>query len=267
LNYTFIKYFLSLVLFLSNIVLGGVGILNGLIHEINVVPGNTYKGFIEMNNSSLGEQVVTLYQTDIETSFTGETFYSDTLNNQRSNLKWIILNSSNITLAEKEIRTIEFEISVPNNDSLYGSYWSVIMIEPRDPIHIQKDDRGFSIQSKIRYAIQIVCNMGETGVTDLKFLNISQSFREGKRLLEVDVQNTGDVIVNPTLSLELFDELGNSPPILRVENKRVFPNSSKKYIINVDDIKPGLYQGILMADCGTDDLFGVNLTLNIKDDG
>jgi hypothetical protein len=220
-----------------------------------------------MNNSSTGEQIVNLYQTNMQTSYTGETFYSDTLKNARSNIKWITMSSLNVTLSDEEQRIIEFEINVPKNDALFGTYWSVIMVEPRDPIHVQEDDRGFNIQSKIRYAIQIVCNVGETGTTDLKFLNISQSIHLGKQILNVDVHNAGDVLVKPVLSLELFDQLGNSPPIKMVEKKRIFPNSSKRYAIDIDDIAPGTYQGILIADCNTDDLFGVNITLHLKDDG
>ena len=141
------------------------------------------------------------------------------------------------------------------------------MIEPRDPIHVQKDKSGYSIQSKIRYAIQIVCNIGETGTTDLKFLNISQEKYKDRHYLEVAIENSGQILLKPTLSLELFDEQGNSLPILKAEKQRIFPNSSKKYIIEIDEIKPGVYQGILIADCDTDDLFGVNITLNLKDDG
>lgn len=261
------KLLLLLIFYISNLAFGGVGILNGLIHEFNVMPGNTYKGFIELNNSSVGNQVVAFNQTDMKTSFSGETFYADTVNYDRSNLSWIKLSTLNITLTDEETRTVEFEITVPNNADLYGSYWSVIMVEPRDPIHVQEDSRGFNIQSKIRYAIQIVCTFGESGTTNLNFVDITQTTRESNRYLEIGVQNTGDVIVKPVLSLELFDELGNSYPIKRVENKRIFPNSSKKYLLDITDIKSGNYQGIVIADCNTDDLFGVNITINIKDDG
>ena len=125
----------------------------------------------------------------------------------------------------------------------------------------------FGVQSKIRYAIQIVCNIGETGTTDLKFLNISQERYNDKHYLEIDVENSGQVLIKPTLSLELFDVQGNSPPIIKTEKQRIFPKSSKRYIIEINGIKPGIYQGILIADCATDDLFGVNITLHLKNDG
>ena len=141
------------------------------------------------------------------------------------------------------------------------------MVEPRDPIHVQKDESGYNIQSKVRYAIQIICNIGGTGTTDLNFLNISQQKNENQHSLEVDIENIGQILVKPTLSLELFTSEGSSLPIIRSEKQRLFPNSSKKYILDILDIKPGTYQGILIADCETDDLFGVNITLHLKDDG
>lgn len=155
------------LLFLANTLLGGVAVLNGLAHEFNVTPGSTYQGRIELQNASDQAQIVTLYQTNMSTLFTGETFYTDSLENNRSNKKWIKLSNLNVTIESEEKRNIEFEIIVPKSDSLFGTYWSVIMVEPRDPIHIQKDKSGYNIQSKVRYAIQIICNIGETGTTEI----------------------------------------------------------------------------------------------------
>lgn len=249
-----------------NYLWGGVAVLNGLAHEFTVTPGNIYKGQIELKNASETEQVVTIYQANLSTLHTGETFYSDSVKNNRSNLDWIKLSNLNITLESEAQGTIDFEIHVPNASNMEGTYWSVIMIEPRDPIHIQEDENGYSIQSKVRYAIQIVCNIGETGTTDLKFLGISQEDIQGTHYLEVDVKNSGQTLVKPILSLELFDENGNGLPIIKAEQQRIFPNSSKRFILEIEGIKEGTYQGILIADCNTDDLFGVNVTLHLKDD-
>jgi len=253
-------------LLIMNTIFGGVAVLNGLSHEFNVIPGNTYTGTIELQNATDIAQVVMLYQSDMSTSHSGETFYADTVKNDRSNKNWIRLANINTTLESEEKTTIDFEITVPNNNRLSGSYWSVIMVEPRDPIHVQEDASGYSIQSKIRYAIQIVCNIGETGQSDMQFLNISQETLEEKHYLQVDVQNTGQILLKPALSLELFDISGNNFPIIKAEKQRIFPNSSKKYILEIEGIQSGTYQGILIADCGTDDLFGVNVTLHLKDD-
>ena len=261
------KIILTTLLIIVNTLFGGVAVLNGLSHEFNVTPGNTYQGKIELQNAADIAQVVTLYQSDMTTMHTGETFYTDSITNDRSNINWISISTLGITLESEEKGGIDFQITVPNSSMLSGTYWSIIMIEPRDPIHVQEDKSGYSIQSKIRYAIQIVCNIGETGTTDLKFLNISQEKYKDRHYLEVAIENSGQILIKPTLSLELFDEQGNSLPILKAEKQRIFPNSSKKYIIEIDEIKPGVYQGILIADCNTDDLFGVNITLNLKDDG
>ena len=256
-----------LFILIANTLFSGVAVLNGLAHEFSVTPGSIYRGSIELQNASDGAQVVTIYQTDMATLFTGETFYTDSLENNRSNMSWVKLSYLNTTIESKEIRSIEFEIIVPKSDSLIGTYWSVIMVEPRDPIHIQKDKSGALIQSKVRYAIQIICNIGETGTTDLKFINISQKKYNDKHYLEVDIENTGQILIKPTLNLELFNEVGNGLPIIKSEKQRIFPRSSKRYVLDIMNIKPGVYQGILIVDCATDDLFGVNITLHLKDDG
>lgn len=260
------KTIIFTLLFIANILSGGVAVLNGLAHEFNVTPGSKYQGKIELHNASEIAQIVTFNQTDMTTKYTGETFYSDSVTNDRSNINWIKLSNLDIILENGNKGSIDFEITVPNTGSLSGTYWSIIMVEPSNPIHIQQDESGYNIQSKIRYAIQIICNIGETGTTDLKFINISQKKYDDKHYLEVDIENIGQILIKPLLSLELFNEDGNSLPIIKVEKQRIFPNSSKRYIVEIDDIEPGVYQGILIADCETDDLFGVNITLHLKDD-
>lgn len=260
------KTLIFTLLFIVNSLSGGVAVLNGLAHEFNVTPGSKYQGKIELHNASESAQIVTFYQTDMTTKYTGETFYSDSVTNDRSNINWIKLSNLDIILENGNKGSIDFEITVPNTESLSGTYWSIIMVEPSDPIHVQQDKSGYNINSKVRYAIQIICNIGETGITDLKFLNISQKNFEGNHYLQVDVENNGQVLIKPTLRLELFNESGSSLPIIKVEKQRIFPNSSKRYFIDIDDIESGVYQGILIADCETDDLFGVNITLNLKDD-
>ncbi len=259
----------SLIFFLiliTNTLFSGVAVLNGLAHEFNVSPGNIYRGSIELQNSSDGTQIVTLIQNDMSTKYNGETIYTDSLLHNRSNRSWIKISNLIITIESKEKRTIDFEINVPNSNSLIGSYWSVIMVEPRDPINIQKNENGINIQSKVRYAVQIVCNIGGTGITDLKFINILKKTYNKKQYLEVDIENTGQVLIKATLSLELFNEEGTSLPIIKSEKQRIFPLSSKRYMLDIISIKPGVYQGILIADCETDDLFGRNITLHLKDD-
>ena len=142
------KTILTTLLIAINTALGGVAVLNGLAHELNVTPGNTYKGKIELQNASDIAQVVTIYQSDLSTKYTGETFYTDSITNDRSNISWINLSSLSITLESEEKGSIDFQITVPNSGTLTGTYWSVIMVEPRDPIHVQEDQSGYSIQSK-----------------------------------------------------------------------------------------------------------------------
>ena len=256
-----------LLILIANTLFSSVAVLNGLAHEFNVTPGNVYRGSIELQNASDGIQVVTMYQTDMSTKYGGETIYTDSLLNNRSNRNWIKISNLIITIESEEKRNIDFEINVPNSNSLFGSYWSIIMVEPRDPIHVQKDENGVNIQSKVRYAIQIVCNIGGTGTTDLKFINVSQKKYNKQQYLEVDIENTGQILIKPTLSLELFNDEGTSIPIIKSEKQRIVPLSSKRYMLDIVGIKPGIYQGILIADCATDDLFGVNITLHLKDDG
>ena len=79
------KYTLpNIFAFILNYLWGGVAVLNGLAHEFTVTPGNVYKGQIELKNASEITQVVMVYQANLSTKHTGETFYSDSIKNARS---------------------------------------------------------------------------------------------------------------------------------------------------------------------------------------
>lgn len=261
------KSLLLILLFVGNLLFGSVAIMNGLSHQFSVTPGNKYRGQIELQNADEVDQVVTFYQADMVTKFTGEILYDDTMKHHRSNRHWISISNLNMNIGSGEKRILNFEITVPESDSLTGTYWSVIMVEPRDPIHIQKDEvSGYNIQSKIRYAIQIVCNIGDTGNANLQFLGVSKNFTEEQKLLEIDIENTGEILIIPTLNIEFFDESGSDAGVLKSEQQRIFPSCSKKYVIDISSLPMKKLQGIVIADCGTDDLFGVNVTIDLKND-
>jgi hypothetical protein len=65
------------------------------------------------------------------------------------------------------------------------------------------------------------------------------------------------------MSLEIFDEAGNSVATLKSERRKTFPGTSIMIQLELEGIKPGNYTGVLVADCDEDNIFGTNLSLEI----
>jgi len=104
-------------------------------------------------------QHVSIYLSDYFFYHTGSTEYPEAGSLQRSNANWIELQAPEITVPGNANLTYNFSAVVPSDESLSGTYWAVIMVEPTDDF---KDDEveGITVRTKTRYAIQVVTNFG-----------------------------------------------------------------------------------------------------------
>ena len=250
--------------FVTNLVLGSIVVLNGLTHEQIATSGDNYKGTIEVQNTGSTEKSVKIYQKDYFFDYKGESRHDEPGTLARSNARWIAFNPELLNLGPGEKASVEYEVSVPANDTLKGTYWSVIMVEGIIPPDTTKQNRGVTINTAIRYAVQIVTNIGNTGTSDLQFAGLELAKQGQDNILNVIIENTGERQLRPELALELFDENGNSAGTVKAERRKTFPGTSIKSILDLKGIKPGKYTGVLVADCDEDHVFGTNVSFEIE---
>jgi len=259
-NITFTLILVFSTLFMCD---GSIIVLNGLTHENQGQPGESYRGTIQIQNTAAKEKSVRVYLKDYWFSYTGESRHDPAGTLERSNSGWLTFNPELVNLAPNEMSTIDFEVKIPMNDSLKGTFWSVIMVEGIVPPDTSKTEMGVKIKTAIRYAVQIVTNIGTTGVSDLQFLGMELAKDNENNILDVVVENTGERILKPELSVELFDINGNTVGIVRSDRRKTYPGTSIKITLNIEGIKPGKYTGVLVADCDEDHIFGTNLEIEI----
>ncbi len=259
-----ISLFSFLLIFLGSFSLeANILILNGLTHEAQLLPGEKYQGSIQVQNASNQEKSVKIYQTDYWFASTGESRHDQPGTLKRSNASWISVSQLFVTLKPNEIKSVDFEVLVPQNDSLTGTYWSVIMLEGMEPPDTTNAKTGVTINTVLRYAVQVITNIGETGTYDLEFLKLGLNRGEEGARLEVDLGNRGERVLRPEMGLELFDANGNSQGVIKAERKRIYPGTSARIVLNLAAIKPGNYSGVLIADCDEDHIFGSNVNLEL----
>jgi len=261
---TGIFFLIAILIFSAAVSTASIVVLNGLTHENRVQPGETYRGSIQIQNTGKNNRSVRIYQRDYWFSYTGESKHDPAGTMARSNAGWISYTPELITLDSSEVTTIDFEVKVPENDTLRGTYWSVIMVEGITPPDTSQIESGVRINTAIRYAVQIITNIGNTGTSDLQFLGLELAKQEEENVLYVAVENTGERILRPKMNLELFDESGNTVGIINSDPRKAFPGTSVMSTLTLEGIKPGNYNGVLVADCGEDRLYGTNLTLEIE---
>jgi hypothetical protein len=127
-------------------------------------------------------------------------------------------------------------------------------------------DVTVQLSHSIRYAIQIVTQIGRGGDSDvgLSFTNPGVIEEDGKRLFLVDVENTGKRWVRPSLWLELDSESGQPMCKFQGPASRLYPGTSSRFRIEIGPIPKGKYLGLVVADGTGDNLFGANVELEIE---
>jgi hypothetical protein len=238
-------------------------ITNGLTHEKNLFPGEKTTETIQLQNASSQVKSVSIYLTDYWFTHNGESLYDAPGTVPRSNAKWIILSQVFITMQPGETRSVDFEVNVPDIDTLNGSFWSVIMIEGVAPPDTNRQENSITISTVLRYAVQVVTNIGNTGNRDLEFLQFNMTKSEGIPYLEAFLKNTGERALRPELGVELFDGNGNPQGIRKADRKRLYPGTSVKISIPLEAILPGKYKGIVIADCDDDYIFGSEVSIDL----
>lgn len=262
---TLLRFLFSFIFIIASLSFANAGVivLNGLTHEYQVQPGTSYRGTIQIQNAEDKEKSVRVYQTDYWFSYTGESRHDSVGSVPRSNAKWITYNPELMKLAPNQTTEVEFEIKVPENDTLRGTYWSVIMVEGIVPPDTASNKTGVTINTSIRYAVQIITNIGETGKSDMQFLGLQMTKENDLNVLNVMVENTGERLLRPELSLELFDASGNSVGVIKAERKKTYPGTSIRVALPLEGIKAGKYTGVLVADCDEDHIFGTNVSVEV----
>lgn len=264
----YVRRFLPLTFFLvASISFGGIVISGLLTHEYIVMPGDTYEGSIVVQNPDKDPQEVRIYQTDYLFSADGTTLYGDPGSAPRTNARWISVAPTQLIVPPNESATIRYTVQVPDDAGLKGTYWSVLMVEPVDSdapdssVAAVKDQVTMGVRQVLRYAVQVVTHVGDTGTRQLKFAQVKLGTGAEKRQLLVDAENTGERWLRGTLWIEIYKPDGSLLGRFDADRKRMYPGTSVRYGVDLASVAAATYKALIVIDCGGDDVFGASINL------
>jgi len=248
-------------------VAAGISVINGLTHAYRVKEGMPYKGYIEIQNTGTDKQSVRISKNDFLCDSSGQIFYEEPGRHNRSNASWVELKATSIVLEAGEKYQLTYQVSIPRKLELSGSYWCVVMIEPVDELKAVPQENGVQVLTRVRYAVQVVCTTGEPAKAEVRFKKTEVANVEGRRYLVVDLEDTGELYHTVVVNAEFFDaQTGGSSGIYKSQLQSIFPYTSRRFMIDITGLGVGEYKGILLADCSEDQVFGLNVSLNIRDE-
>ncbi len=237
-------------------------ITNGLTHVHEMVGAKEDKGVIYIKNVGDQPERLEIYFRDLMVDCENDNQYVDPGTTQRSNAGWIRLSTEEKILQPGEEFPLRYDIRLPNED-LAGSFWSLLMVEVKRPIDTASMRFGVSVNSNIRYAIQLITNVGSSNEATVDFANVDVMLE--KRSLNVTLQNGGDKMVVPKLNLEIYDETGELIATQKAQPSKLYPGQCRAFVVPLGNLRRGKYQGVVVADCGNANLFGVTMNLQVDE--
>ncbi len=256
-------FFLVLFLFVSPCFLeGGIAVNSRTTLLFGAKPGDQMKSPIVLSNPTDKTEEVKIYCMDYSFSAGGSFSFNPPGYSSKSCCPWITLPQTHLTLPPKTGAEMKFSLSVPNDMSLEGTYWGIIFVEPVvAPLSEGKVYQ--TIQSVVRYGIQVIVEIGTSGTYSVKVLK-HEIFKNGeKKLLQFDVENQGSRFVQLNPSLDIFTKEGGKIEELKATKLLVLPACSVRFSFDVSQVEPGDYEGFLLLDHSEEAIFGGQYSFTI----
>lgn len=234
---------------------------------LNVAPGGNRQGEIVLVNGSDQAVTVQVSQVDFLPGETGVE-YPEPGSLPRSNAAWLEVTPGDVRIPAGQQLTVPYSVRVPNDPSLAGSYWSMIMLTPSDAADVQQTQEGevrTSVRTQFRYGVSVVTTLGDSGESQLSFENpqFERAQGEAETHLQVSLQNGGERLLSPALRLELYDQAGAQVNSFEAQAERIFPGASVRQAFDLGALTPGEYTAVVIADAGGEDVFGTRYSLNV----
>jgi len=249
-----------LIIFLPINTFAQIVITNGLSFLYKSTPNSQIVGQIKLKNIGKRPETFTSSKWNIMFVCGDNGFFSDTQTHDRSINDWLEFDVDEKTLSPKEEFNLIFRINIPDDAS--GTYWGAVMVEPGEPII--SADKEIKVQNKARYAVQIIADIGSFESPTLAYKNVTLTkSNTNVRTVKVELENIGFFAIPVKVQLEVYDSRGTKIQVIKAESKRIYPSRCNTYDIEVKNLPPGKYDGVIMSDTGKK-IFGSNVSILIE---
>ncbi|NMF88130.1 hypothetical protein [Aromatoleum petrolei] len=260
-----IRAWVAVVCLLSAAAQAGINVEGTLSEERIAHAGETYRGTLVIRNPGPEPVEVKLYQTDYRFDAEGRNDYAEPGSLVRSNARWIRLGQPQFRIAPGQTVHAPYEVRVPEDARLKGTYWSMVMVEPlsRGESVSAPKERAVQLAQVVRFAVQIVTQIGQGTEPELAFARPMTVVKDGRRLFSVDVANNGERWIRSRFWLELYTYQGRPQAKIDGEKHRIYPGTSVRARFDISDVPPGQYRALIVADGEKEDLYGTELKIEI----
>lgn len=246
-------------------------VVGGSVQEREAAPGERYTGEIRLRNQGTEATPVRVYQTDYLFYADGTNLYPDPGSHARSNGGWMTVSPTDLVVPGGEEVGVTYQVTVPARSGLGGTYWSMIMVEPTEPISDAPEDPdrpAIGVRTVVRFGIQVATHVAGEAEHRLRLGDPRVTVQDdGGRHLRFELVNEGDVGYRPKVSVEMYDGTGVLVATLEAQRGLIYPGTSALQRFDLSDLPGGSYEAVVVVDTGALRVFGAQFTLNLGSAG
>lgn len=267
-----IAFLLALLTAVAGAAPAQVVVRSALSDDRTVPPGEVYVGTVVVANGTDEVQQAKVYQTDYAFRADGSNSYDTPGTSPRSNAGWVEFSPRALTLAPGETVQVQYRVTVPakvGEEVPVGTYWSMLMVEgiPRSSAESTLGDDTtphYGVRQVTRYGVQIATHLLGSERPTIGFQQVRlQTSESGGRVLEVDLENQGELFAQSTLWVELYAQDGTAQGRRDGTSTRLYPGTSVRQQVDLSDLTPGQYEALIVVDSGEENVVGAQYTLEL----
>ncbi len=222
--------------------------------ELNLRPGEKYTGSIQISNDS--EEIAYLKISLGDWRQVGENEqYLEVGGVEHSISQWMQISPFHLAIRSGDWGNVHYEIKVPDNPKLSGSYWGIIFVEEEKRQSTvpaaNKSKSNLGINIVFRHGIKIYTTFPDTDKSKAEFVAAETVPTDNGGLdFVATLENQGNTYLRPFVWLELRDESGATVQKVNHHRQTVLPGIKRnyKFALHELDMKPGRYTALIIAD-------------------
>ena len=248
---------------------GAVSVEIGPI-ELDLKPGDEYFGSIRVMNNESEPIDIRIYPGDWLQTVDGEQ-YLEVGEVSNSMTEWMIVTTSQLTIPPGGSEDIYFEIKVPDDPTLSGSYWGIFFVEgvskPSADNPPVTDAPTLGIKIVLRHGVKVYVTIPGTEKRQAKFTSAKTvAIVTGGLDFIAALENQGNTYIRPKVWLEVRDISGIT---LYTESHRtitLLPEVERDYKFELRDLNvpPGRYIALIIADYGGQSLVAAQAEIEVE---
>jgi hypothetical protein len=216
----------------------------------NIAPGQSFQSQVLIVNKGGASGTAIISAVDGLTGATSGIVYADNSAPRQDVGSWIILDETQVTLQPGGQAIVHFHGTVPQT-AWVGQHVGGIAVENATTT-ASSPSSNIQIKTVQRTIIAVEIDNPGASVERLELSNAQFGGGNGQQILTLNLQNSGELFLQPTGTVTITDGSGKKIQSIPVKMDKILPHSSLAYPIALSGqaLAPGDYQAIVSLTYG-----------------